>query len=323
MFLREIISLEVMFLRKFSRCYRFFALFTVLLIIFGITACSGQKKPQTQTTAQQDEKEAPKELDKLKKSIDKIEKELTAIYEDNKKPLFMQEQQAQSKGGQKQQDQGSGSEGQGQEEQSDGGSSGSSGSQKQSQTQELSPEKLQEKLMQEKYKKLDDMQKDVIALHTAWNSYEPKALSDLVQQTAIDEFEMTLNTLTEAVTKHDVYLGMLEVNQLKKYLPDFYSLYKEKYPPDIDRVRYGAKKIELLTDNKDYEGAGKVIIYLDTVWASAKPKMKKDNLEQINKFDLALADLKKALAGKNDTVIEAKTEVIMKIMDEIEKASKK
>lgn len=289
-------------------------------MIFGTTACSGQKKPQTQTTGQQEEKEPPKELDKLKKSIDKIEKELNTIYEDNKKPLFMQEEQAQPKGGQSQQSQGSGSDSQGQGEQSGGGSSGS---QQQSQTQELSPEKLQEKLMQEKYKKLDDMQKDVIALHTAWNSYEPKALSDLVQQTAIDEFEMTLNTLTDAVNKHDVYLGMLEVNQLKKYLPDFYSLYKEKYPPDIDRVRYGAKKIDLLTDNKDYEGAGKVIIYLDTVWASAKPKMKKDNLEQINKFDLALADLKKALAGKNDTVIEAKTEVIMKIMDEIEKASKK
>lgn len=54
-----------------------------------------------------------------------------------------------------------------------------------------------------------------------------------------------------------------------------------------------------------------------------KPKLPKDSLDLINKFEFSISDLKDAIAAKNPVVIKAKSEVILKVADEIEKDSKK
>ncbi len=309
----------------------------------NLVACSPQKKPDLKKAQEEAQaKKPPEELDKLKDSIKKVEKALQSLYEESKKPMFIQQEriekqaseEGKNKGGQGEQSgdsggssgggdsSGGGSSGGGS---SGGGSSGggSSGGGQQSQAPKLTPEQLAMKLQQEKYKKFESIKKDVLALHSSWNSYEAKAISDFAMQSAINDFESALNNLTKTVDSQDAYQSLLEVNQLYKYLPDFYMLYESKVPPELDRIRFSVKKIQLLSEKKDYTGANDVLMYFENIWMAARPKLKTDNAEIVSKFEFALADLKNAVISKNDMIIEAKTEVMLKLTDEIEKKAEK
>ncbi|HYF82056.1 MAG TPA: hypothetical protein VEB00_03380 [Clostridia bacterium] len=311
--------------------YRFFVPALIILSLLNFTACSPQKKPEVAQTKAEEEK-PPGELDKLKGSIEKVEKALETIHEESKKPMFIQQEkiEKQASGGGKQKEGGQsggqgggGSSGGGSSSGGSGGGGGGQGQQQQAQATKLPPEQIKLKLEQEKYKKFEKIKKDVLGLHSAWNSYEAKAISDFAMQTAINDFESALNNLTKTVDTQDVYLSLLEVNQLYKYLPDFYMLYESKVPPDLDRLRFAVKKIQLLSEKKDFTGANDVLQYFENIWMAARPKLKSDNAEIVSKFEFAFADLKNAVIVKNGMIVEAKSEVLLKLVDEIEKKAEK
>ena len=304
----------------------------ILLSLLSFISCSPQKKPDLEKAQKEaEEKKPPDELDKLKDSIKKVEKALEAIHEESKKPMFMQQEKIEkqaSEGGKKQEgEQGgqSGEQGEGGGDSSGGGGGESGGGQQKQQAQppKLTPEQLKMKLDQERYKKYESIKKDVLELHSAWNSYEAKAISDFAMQTTINDFESALNNLTKTVEAQDAYLSLLEINQLYKYLPDFYMLYESKVPPDLDRLRFAAKKIMLLSEKQNFTGANDVLLYFENIWMTARPKLKSENAEIVSKFEFAFADLKNAVIAKNDMIVEAKSEVLLKLVDEIEKKAEK
>ncbi len=55
----------------------------------------------------------------------------------------------------------------------------------------------------------------------------------------------------------------------------------------------------------------------------ARSKLNKESLDLINQFDFAASDLKKAIEAKDKVTIKAKTEVMLKIADELEKTNSK
>ena len=309
--------------------YRAILPILIILSLLSFTSCSPQKKPDLEKAQKEaEEKKPPDELDKLKDSIKKVEKALEAIHEESKKPMFMQqekiEKQASEEGKKKEGEQGGQSGGQEEGGGSGGGGESGGGQQKeQSQAPKLTPEQLKMKLDQERYKKYEDIKKDVLELHSAWNSYEAKAISDFAMQTTINDFESALNNLTKTVEAQDAYLSLLEINQLYKYLPDFYMLYESKVPPDLDRLRFAAKKIMLLSEKQNFTGANDVLLYFENIWMTARPKLKSENTEIVSKFEFAFADLKNAVIAKNDMIVEAKSEVLLKLVDEIEKKAEK
>jgi hypothetical protein len=318
----------VISLNTIKPLYRVILPILILLSLLSFTSCSPQKKPDLEKAQKQaEEKKPPDELDKLKDSIKKVEKALEAIHEESKKPMFMQqekiEKQASEDGKKQEGEQGGQSGEQGGGGGSGGGESGGEQQKQQAQAPKLTPEQLKLKLDQEQYKKYEDIKKDVLELHSAWNSYEAKAISDFAMQTTINDFESALNNLTKTVEAQDAYLSLLEINQLYKYLPDFYMLYESKVPPDLDRLRFAAKKIMLLSEKQNFTGANDVLLYFENVWMTARPKLKSENAEIVSKFEFAFADLKNAVIAKNDMIVEAKSEVLLKLVDEIEKKAEK
>ncbi len=309
--------------------YKFTAALIILSMI-GFTSCTAQKKPDLQNTRKQaEEKKPPEELDKLKESIKGVETTLMSMYEESKKPMFIQEEKIEKQAAQENQQGNEGQKGQSDGQGGEGGegsqdkSGGGDGEQGQQQIQKLPPEQLKLKMEQEKYKKFEKVIKDVLELHSSWNSYETKAIADFAMQTAINDFESSLNNLTKMVEIRDTYQSLLEVNQLNKYLPDFYMLYEPKVPPDLDRLRFASKKIQLLGEKQNYAGANDVLLYFENIWMTAKPKFKSDNSEAVNKFEFAFADLKNAIIAKNEMIVKAKAEVLLKLLDEMEKKAEK
>lgn len=302
----------------------------LIMSFLNFTACSPQKKPETLKSSSTEEKKPPKELDELRSGIEKVEKLLNSLYEEGKKPLFIQQEKIEKKareGSSQQQGEGGSEEQQGEKsgdsEEGSGSSGGSGQQQGQAQQQKLTTEELKLKLQQENYKSFEEIKKSVMELHSAWNSYEPKAIADFAIQSSINDFESALNNLTKTVEMNDAYLSLLEVNQLYKFLPDFYILYDAEVPPDLDRIRYSINKIKLLTEKDDYTGASNVLQYLDSVWMSTRPKLKSTNTEIMSKFEFALSDLKNSVIVKNKMIVEAKSEVLLKLIEEFKKAAEK
>lgn len=304
----------------------------VLIMSFlNFTACSPQKKPETLKSSSAEEKKPPKELDELRSVIEKVEELLNSLYEEGKKPLFIQQEKIEKKAKEEShQQKGEGSsEGQqgGNSGSSEGGSSSGNGGQQQGQAQQqqqkLTAEELKLKLQQENYKSFEEIKNSVMELHSAWNNYEPKAIADFAIQSSINDFESTLNNLTKTVEMNDAYLSLLEVNQLYKFLPDFYMLYDAEVPPDLDRIRYSINKIKLLTEKDDYTGASNVLQYLDGIWMNTRNKLKSTNAEMMSKFEFALSDLKNSVNAKNKMIVEAKSEVLLKLIEEFKKAAEK
>ncbi|MFZ5352699.1 MAG: hypothetical protein ACOZCL_08245 [Bacillota bacterium] len=301
---------------KESLIAKTFILFIVLIVSISLCSCGAQKKPMLNNTKdKQEEKEPPKELEKLKKSVEKVEKSLQPLYDKAKMPPELLEEEITKK--LEEEKKKGGEEGGEQKKQ------GSEGSKTGEQQKKPAPEEIKKKMEQELLKSMEDIKKDVLGLHEAWSAYEPKAVADLASPTAVTDFEASLNNLTASVEAKDVFESLVNTNELYKSLPDFYVLYKAKAPPEIDKLRYGVKKIKLSSDVKSYDRAKEGMEYLNSTWSITKPKLKKNNLDIINKFEFAMTDLKTALEEQNSMIINAKSEVLLKIADEMEKAAEK
>ncbi|MGB7605640.1 MAG: hypothetical protein WBL93_09210 [Lutisporaceae bacterium] len=307
----------------------FFHQLLILIIsvamIFGLTSCAQRKPiPIPSKSGQNEQSKPPKELDELNKAVEKMETTLFEMHERSKKPLFIQQSEIQKQSGQSQQNQ---------QSKSSSGSSGSS-EQQPSQIELVSP---QEKLLETKYEiqqmqlqveranmeQFEQLKKDVLKLHSMWNAFEAKAMNQLLIQSSLLDFETALNDLTKSIESNNVYQSLMDVIQLYKYLPDFYMAYAFESPPEIGKIRYGAKKIVLLTEKNKYPEAKETLDYITGVWMLTRPRLSKDSLDLINKFEFSISDLKDAIDAKNPMVVKAKTEVMIKVADEIEKESKK
>jgi len=314
--------------------YKLIAILLMFIIIISFASCSPQQKPSPSTSKKEDENKPPKELEELRKSIEEIEKTLMSMYEDKKKAQqgIISSQEGGEQQGQNQQH-GQGGEQQGNQQggQQENQQGGQQGSQNQIQIQ-LDPNELAEltkqqqlakqqeelaKKQKETLMKFEDLKKKVADLHGKWNSFEPKAVKALAQPKSIEEFEKSLDDLTSTIQSKDEYMSLLAVNQLYKTLPDFYELYTTKEPPDLDRLKFSVKKIKLLAEKEDYNSMKPTMEYLINVWSAAKPKLKKDVNDLMNNFEFALNDLKTAVENKSKIIIDAKSDVLTKIIDQI------
>lgn len=288
-------------------------------MIFSLTSCSQQKKPVPKAPSKEEENKPPKELDDLSKAVEEIEKALVEMHERSKMPLFIQQEEIKKMSKSKEESGSGGEEGKGKQP---------------SEVELVTPEaqQLEPKLELEKMKleiekanatQFEQFKKDALALHGLWNAYEAKAVALIMMQSSIKDFEEGLNALTKSIENGDVFQSLLDVTQLYKYLPDFYLAYTAKSPPEIGKIRFAIKKIQLLSEKKNYDGAKEVSAYLMGVWMVTRPKLNKESKDMINQIEFAISDLNEAIESKNDTIVKAKTEVIIKVADKLEKANEK
>ncbi|OGO78996.1 MAG: hypothetical protein A2Y23_14715 [Clostridiales bacterium GWB2_37_7] len=306
--------------------HRVLILIVSVSMILSLTSCAPQKKPVPQTSKSQEEQnKPPKELDELSKAVEKTEKALYEMHERSKLPLFIQQEEIKKQEEKQKKEQG------GQEQQNDQESGqGKQSSQVELVTPQAKQVEPQLEIKQMKIEieranltQIEQLKKDVIELHGLWNAFEAKAVSQFVMQSSIEDFEDALNNLTKSLDSNNVFQGLLDVTQLYKYLPDFYLTYSSDYPPEIDKIRFAIKKTQLLGEKKNYPAAKEAVDYLTGIWMLTRPKLNKDSIDMINQIEFALSDLNKAIEMQNDTIIKAKTEVILKVADELEKANSK
>jgi len=325
-------------LKKHVFFHRLLIFIISVSMIIALTSCTQQKKPVPKTTKSEEENKPPKELDELSKAVEEIEKTLYEMHERSKMPLFLQLEEIKKKAEKEKKEQG----GQEEQKQQQGGSQGgeSSGGQQGGQGTQtpavelVTPEaqqmqtKLEIKQMQieidrANMSEFEDLKKDAMELHSLWNAYEAKAVTQFMMQSSIVDFEDSLNALTKSLENKDAFQSLLDVTQLFKYLPDFYMAYSAESPPEIGKIRFAAKKAQILGEKKNYPAAKESLDYLMAVWLLTRPKLNEDSKDMINQIEFAISDLSKAIEEKNDTIIKAKTEVILKVADELEKANGK
>ena len=312
--------------------YNLLIIITLICSLF-IVSCSVLKKPANEKSKQQ-EKEIPKEIKELNKSIEKIEKNLMSIHEKEKKPS--DEEENEEKEGEEKPEEGEKKPEEGKEQDKNGekksDTQGGSSEKKEELQIQLKPEELSK--YEDEKKKIEDKEKkdkeekettkqyealknESEQLHSLWNDAEPELLKNLAPQVSINNFENALNYFTKSIEKPDSYANLVSLYELYRFLPDFYELYNTKYPPEIDRLKFAAKKVKLISEKNDYDNIATTMDYLLEKWEKAKPKLDKESIDTINKFDLALSDLKESIKSKDKTIIQIKSEVLIKIIDKL------
>ncbi len=319
----------------FLKHYNLLIIITLICSLFTIS-CSALKKPAKEKSMQQDEeKGVPKELNELNKNIEKIEENLMGIHEKEKKPTDEEEENEEKEGEEKPEEgEEKPEEGKEQDKSSDKKSDTQGGtSEKKEELQiQLKPgeiseyekekKKIENKEKKEKEEKETTKQYEAIKreseqLHSLWNDAEPELLKSLAPQVSINNFEDALNYFTKNIEKPDSYANLVSLFELYRILPDFFELYNTKYTPEIDRLKFAAKKIKLISEKDDYKNMTITMDYLSERWEKAKPKLDKESIDSINKFDLALSDLKESIESKDKTIIQVKSEVLIKIIDKL------
>jgi uncharacterized membrane protein YgcG len=187
---------------------------------------------------------------------------------------------------------------------------------------QLQTQQMSQQVQQANTKQLEQVKKDVADLHTAWNAFESKSQNQLLMQDSISGFESTLNSLTKSAQSNNVYQSLLDVTQLYKYMPDFYVSYSSKTPPELGKLRFGAKKILLLSEKGKFTDAKDTYDYMAGVWSAIRPKLPTDSKDKINQMEFSFTDLKNAIEAKDPTIVKAKADVMLKIIDELEKGGK-
>lgn len=313
-------------MKKHVFFHRLLVLIISISMVFALASCSPQKKPVPKAKDKQEQNKPPKELDDLSKAVEKIEKALMEMHESSKKPLFMQQEEIQKKAKEKEK---GGQEQQGGES---GGQQGGKSTQPsvdlvtpeaQKMETQLELQKMKQEIEKANKTQFEQFKKDTMELHGTWNAYEAKAVALIMTQSTIKDFEDSLNALTKSIDNEDVFQSLLDVTQLYKYLPDFYLTYTSESPPEIGKIKFAVKKIQLLSEKKNYEGAKEVLEYLKGVWMLTRPKLNEKSKDMINQIEFATSDLNTAIEEKNDTIVKAKTEIILKVSEKLEKANGK
>ena len=294
--------------------YKLLIFSLVSISILSCIACSPQKKPmQKQAQTKEDDKKPPKELEDLKKALDNIEGGLEKLYEkekQSKNQIISGEDIKKSTPKPK-----------------NNSSEGEKQLQIQIDADELSKYDQEQKKLEEENKKLKEekekieetekLKKDILNIHSLWNSFEPKAVADLASQDSIHNFENALNEFTTAMNENDVSIHLLSINELYKYLSDFFDLYETDEPSELYKLEYGIKRIKLVSEKGDFDSAKKSFDYIVEAWNKTKPKLKENSMSIMNKLNFSLNDLKTSIETENSSIIEAKTDVALKIIDEL------
>ncbi len=314
--------------RRFATGLSILFVFIIIISFIYLISCTPQKKPAKEPEKQEEKEEVPSEIKELKKNVEKIEKTLDSIHKDKeqlnpeeKKEDNNNESEESNKGNSEEESSKKEKEQNEQKEKLQIQLRPEELSEYEEQLKKIEEQKKKEKKNEDVLKKFDSLKDEVAELHSLWNSAEPKLIKSLASQSSIKNFEKALNILTNTILEPDEYVNLLSLIELYRYLPDFYELYKTKEPADLDRLRYGIKKIILVSEKDDYENEIASFDYLQNIWSKAKPKFDEDLISTINRFDLALTDLKASIDNKNKIIIKAKAQVLIKIIDEISEKS--
>lgn len=280
--------------------------FISLLLLWGsLSGCGLLKKISGQQPEQEEQSE------KVAKQLEEIEKTLEAIFMALDGPSIgtAEEGQSSQESQVKEDSSMSKSEGQDQEKPQED-QNGMKGSDGQEQGQD-SKDPWQQ------------VSQEIKGLHSSWNDYLPEVTKKGAKKEVLDGFSDALNNLTEITEAKDKAKTLLAANQLYASVPELYSLYKTKTPPELKRIIYYTRNSVLTSMKDDWSKASSDMEEIKSRWSLVKNAVGKEQQENSAKLDLSIYELEKVIKEENKDLVEIKGKLTLTNIEALQKAMEK
>ncbi len=283
-------------------------LFIVFLIISGcILGCGILKNnPGQQSKQATQEDKIPKQLETMELSLEKIFKAFdgpSANSEEEKSDQKTQEKAAESNQGQDPN----------QQKQDNSKNSGEQGTSQKDQSKDQGKQKSP----------WEQLTSEIKNLHFSWNEYLPEVSKKGSKKEVIEGFSNALNNLTKVAESKDKNKILLATNQLYGQVPDLYSLYKTKAPPELRRITYYTRNSILTSMAADWVKASSDLEELKTRWSLVKNTVDQEQQEDSAKLDLSIYELEKVIKEKNQDLVQIKGKITLANIQVLQKSMEK
>ena len=296
-------------------------LITTLFILSGCRATKNQSvKFQKKDKAPSSLRDISSGLQDILKSIETVEKILDGTYveEESKDNKQQQKESEGDQGGGQGQDSGS----QGSSGQDEGSSQSTSGVtinvEKKNKSEE---EKRSEQNKEELLKNWQQMDKKIEEIHKNWNDYEPEGAKKGVAAEKVDNFRLSLNLLTKAIEERNIREIYDYGSQSMLSLGSIISLYRDDIGGEVNKIKYGTYQAYINSLEGKNIKASDLLRGLEEDIDKIRLKFEKDDVKVkiIEKFNLSIEDMRKALSDKSVKLIRIKKDIIIDNLGEIEK----
>lgn len=318
--------------------YTCFGMVLVMVACLLFTSCGNKKDDEGMNQKQQEQEKAIRTLDEIESMNESIIRLLNG-------PAIPEEKQ-----GQKQQDQGKESQqGQGAEQGKEQGQAEESpqaqgSEQEKGQGQEQSKESpqvqgsKQVKEQGEEYQQnqgaqqgkevkehqpqdevWDDVEKNIIELHTLFNEYIPAA-SKLGASTELStNANNTLNQLTKEAESKNHNEVLKEANNLHKSICDYYALHQDKRAP-AKLLLFHTRRVMLSARVGDWQTAKAAMDELEDIWNTQKASFGEKQANEVAMLDLSISNLTGVVEEKNQNLVAIKGFIVLQNISELEKS---
>lgn len=298
--------------------------FTILLMPAVMSGCSGNKSGQQQDVQLQAARKKIKE-EKESEKLSKLEDNIETLFEALGGPAMKTEGKDNKPGQQdkdnKENDQQDGTQqedGQDQDKQQEKGQQQGNG-QKSGQQEDNRQESKQQKDEQKEKDAWMKADKAINDLHYKWNDLLPEVTKKGADLKLVDAFDNSLNNLTTEAESRNKDKVLALANKLYSHIPDLYSLYHSKIPPEVKRMIYFTRNVMLESEKDNWEQVERDTESLEKTWTLFRNTVEDEQKKTGDKLNFSIYELKKVVSEKNRQLADIKGRIVLNNIGELSK----
>ncbi len=167
------------------------------------------------------------------------------------------------------------------------------------------------------------VEKNIVEINTKWNQLETELMKRNVPLEMIREFEEGIDNLTVYASEKKPLFCLMYANGLTYYLAQFRAYYQDKISPIVLTMKYLTRQVVLDNYAGNAQQALEDVSKLEAKQNEVKYKfLEKDKQDELQKFEMAVEDLKTAVTKQNKVLVKVKATVLLNNIKEAEKIFK-
>ncbi len=155
------------------------------------------------------------------------------------------------------------------------------------------------------------------SLYFSWNRFQPHLMEKGVSQAQMGKFTTDLESLSKSVQNKNLKGAQISTIGLSQALADFYSYYKTKIPPEIQRITSNVTGIHFSARQSDWTKAQELSNQMQQDFTKLKSSVEDNKNELIKMLELSLADLSSSVQKQDAALVILRTNLVTANLQEL------
>ncbi len=170
--------------------------------------------------------------------------------------------------------------------------------------------------LEEKWK---DIHKQIEKIHENWNSYEVEGTKKGMTDQNSDGFRNSLNKLTKSIESKNLMEVYDFASQALESLDSLFGMYKDEIIGDVNKLKYYTYRAYLFSLKGEIVKATETLRDLEEIINAIRTKLGEDKkqLDALEKTNISIIDMRKALKENSIKLNRIKKDIIIKNLEEL------